>query len=104
MASWSRTNVAIRRDHRVTDAALIAKVSDPTRNRCRTPKSRPICAVKGSARNRSRFDPIGPMPVWPPKIGVFRLTGQRFLPRNRLLAGRFRPALRFATRGPSFQA
>ena len=27
------------------------------------------------------------------------LTGWRFLPRNRLLAGRFRPALRFATRG-----
>jgi small subunit ribosomal protein S4 len=29
------------------------------------------------------------------------LTEQQFLPRNRLLAGRFRPAMRFATRGPS---
>ncbi len=29
------------------------------------------------------------------------LTEQRFLPRNRLLAGRFRPAMRFATRGPA---
>jgi hypothetical protein len=39
-----------------------------------------------------------------PKNRLFRLTEQRFLPRNRLLAGRFRPALRFATRGPSLQA
>jgi hypothetical protein len=29
----------------------------------------------------------------------FRLTFQPFLPKKRLLAGRFRPALRFATRG-----
>src|ERR1700722_10556618 len=34
-------------------------------------------------------DVTGPMRVWPPKIGAFRLTQQRFLPRNRLLAGRF---------------
>jgi hypothetical protein len=47
---------------------------------------------------------IGPMPVWLAKPTLNRLTEQRLLPRNRLLAGRFRPALRFATRGPSFQA
>src|SRR5258705_12508166 len=35
---------------------------------------------------------------------AFYLTGRPFLPRNRLLAGRFRPAMRFATRGPSLQA
>ena len=38
------------------------------------------------------------------KYRAFHLTEQRFLPRNRLLAGRFRPAMRFATRGPSLQA
>ena len=47
-------------------------------------------------------DLIGLMPICP--IGPFQLTELRFLPRNRLLAGRFRPALRFATRGPSLQA
>jgi hypothetical protein len=39
-----------------------------------------------------------------PDPGPFSLTGRPFLPRNRLLAGRFRPAMRFATRGPSLQA
>src|SRR6266852_3211219 len=38
------------------------------------------------------------------KPRLFSLTGQPFLPRNRLLAGRFRPAMRFATRGPFLQA
>src|ERR1700730_2226873 len=33
--------------------------------------------------------------------GSFSLTILPFLPTNRLLAGRFRPAMRFATRGPS---
>jgi small subunit ribosomal protein S4 len=35
------------------------------------------------------------------KTQLFHLTYQPFLPRKRLLAGRFRPALRFATRGPA---
>src|SRR4051794_14966151 len=43
-------------------------------------------------------------PVLASKTRLFRLTYQRFLPKKRLLAGRFRPALRFATRGPPHQA
>jgi hypothetical protein len=42
-------------------------------------------------------------PVLAGKSGLFCLTYRPFLPKKRLLAGRFRPALRFATRGPALR-
>jgi hypothetical protein len=61
-------------------------------------------AASGTEASAGRSRPDRPDAGLAPKIGAFHLTERRFLPRNRLLAGRFRPALRFATRGPSFQA
>jgi len=54
--------------------------------------------------SQARCTPNGPKsPVLADKFGLFCLTTHRFLPKNRLLAGRFRPALRFATRGPALR-
>jgi hypothetical protein len=97
-----------------TDCNEIAKFNDresprPNRQLLTGPEQgaeqRDRAELRAKWGNRSRSGPWAdrPVPIWS-KIGAFHLTGQRFLPRNRLLAGRFRPALRFATRGPSLQA
>ena len=107
-------DVVIRWDHRITDAALIARALTRLEQVLNTEISaelrgnRQPAAAKPSPGGRRPDRPGRPNPGIPgrcdPGMRPSRLTGQRFLPRNRLLAGRFRPAMRFATRGPSLQA
>ena len=112
-------DVVIRWDHRITDAALIARAL----TRLEQVLNTEIAAeLRGRPPGRAEAGPGGR------DLTIFKASrsysGARlgsvsailrsnarpfvdtrpFLPRNRLLAGRFRPALRFATRGPSLQA
>jgi hypothetical protein len=106
-------DIVIRWDHRITDAALIAKVLTRLEAVLNVEIAAELCGGRQQLEPgmwRFRPDPTdnAALTVWvgvpTPKKGAFSLTGQRFLPRTRLLAGRFRPAMRFATRGPSLQA
>ena len=102
-------DVVIRWDHRITDAALIAKALTRLEQVLNT-RDRSRIAGK-SAANRAKTGPggrdliyrTGKSPILSPNQGpksAVSFDRTAFLPRNRLLAGRFRPALRFATRGP----
>ena len=67
------------------------------------PEDAPVTTMAGCMK-ATRFSDIGGLPRHPRPSLTGRdadLTGGPIIPRNRLLAGRFRPAMRFATRGPS---
>ena len=93
-------DVVIRWDHRITDAALIAKALTRLEQVLNTEIAAELRGSGQAAKRRQpKRGPGGRDLTTSDPLFIDRTA--RFLPRNRLLAGRFRPAMRFATRGLS---